>query len=59
MFIKVVITSLLFINACFYINKILYMQRYRISKGELTILKVKSVGYLLLNVLCMCLIFMI
>lgn len=59
MFIQVIIASLLVINACFYINRLLRAQQYRMSRGELTIIKAKSIGYLLLNIICICLIFMI
>lgn len=59
MFIQVIIASLLVINACFYINRLLHAYRYRVSRGELAVLKVKSIGYLLLNIICICLILMI
>jgi hypothetical protein len=59
MFIQVIIASLLIVNACFYVNRLWHTQRYRISRGELTILKAKGIAYLLLNIICICLIFMI
>lgn len=59
MLIQGVITVLLFINACFYLNRMLFTKRYRINEGQLTEIRVMNVSYLLLNIICMCLVLMI
>lgn len=49
---RVAIIVLLFVNACYYIDKQKMARKYAINSIEHTELKLSDAGYLLLNIVC-------
>ena len=50
------IIALLFINACYHINKQLNARRYRMNQLDQTLLRLSGAGYLVINIICICLV---
>ena len=52
------IIILLLINAGYHINKQLNARRYRMNEVDRTLLRLSGAGYLVVNIICMCLVFL-
>lgn len=59
LYVRELIIVLLLINACFYANRQIQIKTYRLNHPQLFEVKIKGVAYLLVNIICVGLMFFI